>query len=140
MNLLEKLEKIKIRFDQVNSQLSEAANTNDFEKIKNLNRERLNLEEIIFAHEKYSTVIKNIEGNLEIINSSREAELIEMAEFELDELKSQKDILERIASNSKGKVLWMGDCDNTRLYSRVKQRAMVGRAFKKRKEFRRRKV
>lgn len=94
MNLLEKLEKIKTRFDQVNAQLSEAANTNDFEKIKNLNKERLNLEEIISAHEKYSGVIKNIEGNLEIINSSREAELIEMAELELDELKNQKEVLE----------------------------------------------
>lgn len=94
MNLLEKLEKIKIRFDQINSQLSEAANTNDFERIKNLNKERLNLEEIISAHEKYSTVIKNIEGNYEIINSSREAELIEMAELELDDLKNQKEALE----------------------------------------------
>jgi len=94
MNLLEKLEKIKIRFDQINSQLSEAANTNDFEKIKNLNKERLNLEAIIAAHEKYSAVIKNINGNLEIINSSREAELIEMAELELDELKNQKEIME----------------------------------------------
>jgi len=94
MNLLEKLEKIKIRFDQINSQLSEAANTNDFEKIKNLNKERLNLEAIIAAHDKYSAVIKNINGNLEIINSSREAELIEMAELELDELKNQKEIME----------------------------------------------
>ena len=94
MNLLEKLEKIKIRFDQINSQLSEAANTNDFEKIKNLNKERLSLEEIISAHEKYSGVINNIEGNLEIINSSREAELIEMAELELDELKSKREVLE----------------------------------------------
>jgi peptide chain release factor 1 len=94
MNLLEKLEKIKTRFDQVNSQLSEAANTNDFEKIKNLNKERLNLEEIISAYEKYSGVIKNIEGNLEIINSSREAELIEIAELELEELKNHKEVLE----------------------------------------------
>lgn len=94
MNLLEKLEKIKIRFEQVNSQLSEAANTNDFEKIKNLNKERLSLEEIISAHDKYSSVIKNIEGNFDIINTSREAELIEMAELELDDLKNQKEILE----------------------------------------------
>ncbi len=94
MKLLEKLEKIKTRYDQLNSQLSEAANTNDYEKIKNLNKERLNLEEIISAHEKYSSVIKNIEGNLEIINSSREAELIEMAELELDELKNQKELME----------------------------------------------
>ncbi len=94
MNLLERLEKIKVRFDQLNSQLSEAANANDFEKIKILNKERLGLEEIIAAHEKYSAVIKNIEGNLEIINTSREAELIEMAELELDDLKKQKEFLE----------------------------------------------
>ena len=94
MNLLERLEKIKLRYDQLNSQLSDAANTKDFGKIKILNKERLNLEEIIAAHDIYSAVIKNIEGNLEIINSSREAELIEMAELELDDLKNQKEIIE----------------------------------------------
>lgn len=94
MNLLEKLEKIKVRFDQINSQLSEAANTNDFEKIKNLNKERLNLEEIIAAYEKYSSIIKNIEGNQEIINSSKDKDLIELAETEMDELKEQKELLE----------------------------------------------
>ena len=94
MNLLVKLEKIKTRYDQLNTQLSDAANTNDFEKIKNLNRERINLEEIIAAYEKYSTIIKNIEGNQEIINSSKESELVEMAEIELDELKNQKEVME----------------------------------------------
>ena len=94
MNLLDRLEKIKLRYDQLNSQLSDAANTKDFGKIKILNKERLNLEEIIAAHDIYSAVIKNIEGNLEIINSSREAELIEMAELELDDLKNRKEIVE----------------------------------------------
>ena len=94
MNLLEKLEKIKIRFDQINSQLSDAANSNDFTKIKNLNKERLNLEEIIAAHEKYSTILKNIEGNIEIINSSRDSELIQLAQVELDELKEERIIME----------------------------------------------
>ena len=94
MNLLEKLEKIKTRFDQLNSQLSDAANMNDFEKIKTLNKERINLEEIIAAYEIYSTTIKNIEGNQEIINSSKESDLLEMAELELEELKSQKSLLE----------------------------------------------
>ncbi len=94
MNLLERLEKIKTRFDQINSQLSDAANSNDYEKIKVLNKERINLEEIIAAYEKYSSLIKNIDGNLEIIDSSREAELIEMAELELDELRNQKEVME----------------------------------------------
>ena len=69
MNLLERLEKIKTRFDQINAQLSDAANDNNYDKIKTLNKERINLEEIISAYEKYSSLINNIEGNLEIINS-----------------------------------------------------------------------
>ena len=94
MNLLERLEKIKTRFDQINAQLSDAANENNYDKIRTLNKERINLEEIIAAYEKYSSVIKNIDGNLEIINSSRDAELIELAELELDELKSKKENME----------------------------------------------
>ena len=94
MNLVEKLEKIKIRYDQINNQLSEAANTNDFEKIKNLNKERLNLEEIITAYEKYSAILKNIDGNQEIINSSKESDLVELAEIELGDLKTEKDQME----------------------------------------------
>jgi peptide chain release factor 1 len=94
MNLLEKLERIKTRFDQINTQLSEAANTKDFEKIKNLNRERINLEEIIQAYDKYSNILKNIEGNKEIIAAKGDRDLIDFAEMELEELKVQKEKME----------------------------------------------
>lgn len=94
MNLLEKLEKIKTRFDQINTQLSDAANNKDFEKIKNLNRERINLEEIIQAYEKYSIILKNIGGNKEIIAVKGDRELIDFAEMELEELKVQKEKME----------------------------------------------
>ena len=94
MNLLEKLEKIKTRYDQLNTQLSDAANTNDFEKIKNLNRERINLEEIIQAYEKYSNILKNIQGNKEVISAKGDKEIIELAEAEIEELKVQKEKME----------------------------------------------
>jgi peptide chain release factor 1 len=94
MNLLEKLERIKTRFDQINTQLSEAANTKDFEKIKNLNRERINLEEIIQAYDKYSNILKNIDGNKEIIAAKGDRDLIDFAETELEELKVQKEKME----------------------------------------------
>lgn len=94
MNLLEKLERIKTRFDQINSQLSDAANMNDYEKIKNLNRERINLEEIIHAYDKYAEVLKNIQGNKEIISSKGDKEIVELAEMELEELKMQKEKME----------------------------------------------
>ncbi|HCY74936.1 MAG TPA: peptide chain release factor 1 [Ignavibacteriales bacterium] len=94
MNLLERLEKIKTRFDQINSQLSDAANMNDYEKIKNLNRERINLEEIIHAYNKYAEVLKNIQGNKEVIASKGDKEIVELAELELEELKMQKEKME----------------------------------------------
>ena len=94
MNLLEKLEKIKVRFDQITQQLSDSSYANDREKMIALNRERSDLEEIIQAYEKYSNILKNIEGNKEIITSKADKELVELAETELEDLKSQKESME----------------------------------------------
>lgn len=94
MNLLEKLEKIKSRYDQINSQLSDPAYMNDYEKLKNLNKERSNLEELIEAYNKYTSVTKNIAGNEEIIETVKDKEIVELAEAELDELKEKKEKLE----------------------------------------------
>jgi len=67
MELIQKLEKIKIRFDQITQQLSDSSYANDRDKMIALTRERSDLEEIIQAYEKYSNIIKNIEGYKEII-------------------------------------------------------------------------
>lgn len=94
MNLLEKLEKIKSRYDQISGQLSDPAYMNDYEKLKNLNKERSNLEGLINVFNKYSFVLKNIKGNEEIIRTVNDAEMIELAETELEELKEEKEKLE----------------------------------------------
>lgn len=94
MNLLEKLRKIKDRFDQVNEELSDPANQSNREKIINLSRERINLTEIVAAYENYKQLISNIEGNKEIIDSSSDKELTDLANTELKELISKKDSME----------------------------------------------
>ena len=94
MNLLEKLRKIKDRFDQVNEELSDPANQSNREKIINLSRERINLTEIVSAYENYRQLISNIEGNREIIDSSSDKELTDFANTELKELVSKKDSME----------------------------------------------
>lgn len=94
MDLLERLKKIKNRYDQINEQLSDSAITSDREKMINLSRERSDLEEIISAFEKYSKVIKDIDGNKEIISSKVDKELTEIAETELEELEERKIIIE----------------------------------------------
>ncbi len=94
MNLLEKLRRIKDRFDQVNEELSDPANQNNREKIINLSRERINLTEIVTAYENYKQLISNIEGNKEIIDSSSDKELTDFANAELKELLLRKDSME----------------------------------------------
>ena len=94
MNLLEKLIKLKEKYDRINQQLSDPAFLNERDKIVALSKERSELVEIVNAFEKYSIVIKNIEGNKEIIGSGIDKELSKLAESELDELESEKEKLE----------------------------------------------
>ncbi|MDO8549317.1 MAG: PCRF domain-containing protein, partial [Ignavibacteria bacterium] len=94
MELLERLKKIRNRYDQVNELLSDSAVISEMEKMINLSRERSELEEIVTASENYEKILNDIEGNKEIINSKTDKELIELAEFELLELEEKKESME----------------------------------------------
>lgn len=94
MELLERLKKIKNRYDQVNELLSDSGVISEMEKMINLSRERSELEEIVTALESYEKILNDIEGNKEIINSKADKELIELAEFELQELEDKKEKIE----------------------------------------------
>ncbi len=94
MELIERLQKIKEKFDRINQQLSDPEFLNDREKIIALSRERSELENIILAYDKYSSVLKNMEDNKEIIDSGLDAELTELAENDLNDLEAQKEKLE----------------------------------------------
>ncbi len=94
MELLKKLNKIKERFEHINQQLSDPTYMNDREKIVSLSKERSELTGIISAYDEYNEVLKNIEGNKEIIAGGGDKELAELAETELEELEEQKSTLE----------------------------------------------
>ncbi len=94
MNLLEKLDKIKKKYDSINEQLSESDFSSEREKVISLNKKRSELEEIIPVYERYKNVLKNIDGNREIIDSGGDKELTELAGLELDELNEEKEKLE----------------------------------------------
>lgn len=94
MNLADKLEKIKIKFDGINEQLSDPKISSDREKMISLTKERSDLIEIVEAYEKYAEVLKNINGNKEIIDTVSDSDLVTMALTELDELKTERDKFE----------------------------------------------
>jgi peptide chain release factor 1 len=94
MNLIEKLEKIKERYELVNQQLSDPAVISDRKKMITLGKERSELEEIVQVYQNYKSVLDNLKGNKEIIDANEDAELAEMAEMELEDLNNQKGNLE----------------------------------------------
>jgi peptide chain release factor 1 len=94
MDILERLKKVKNRFEIINQQLSDPTFMNDREKLVSLSRERSDLVEIMEAYEEYSEIIKNIEGNKEIMDSRADKELVSLAEAELGELEEKKESLE----------------------------------------------
>jgi len=94
MDLLEKLSAIKDKFDRIHEQLADPENMNNQEKLISLSKERSDLIEIVEAYNKYVQVVKNIDGNQDIINKEKDKEIVEFAETELAELKKEKEKLE----------------------------------------------
>jgi peptide chain release factor 1 len=94
MELIEKLRAIKERFDRINEQLADPENLTSQEKIISLSKERSDLLEFIEVYNRYDEVLKNIQGNKEIIEDDSDKELKDMAEAELSELKKIKEELE----------------------------------------------
>jgi len=94
MDLYQKLKGIKEKYDKINEQLSDPSILSDQSKYISLGKERMQLVDIVEAFNEYDTLLKNIEGNKEIIETSDDKELIEIAENELEELKEKQTVLE----------------------------------------------
>jgi len=87
--LLEKLEGIKIRFDEIAQQITDPDIIADMKKYVKLNKEYKDLEPLIEAYHKYKNIIGNIKSSKELLASEEDEEMKEMAREELDELNEQ---------------------------------------------------
>lgn len=94
MEFFGKLKEVKAKYDNINAQLEDPANLTDQEKLIKLSRERSNLEDIVKVYDKYKTVIDNLNENKEILDTSDDAELVDIAQAELEELQYRKEELE----------------------------------------------
>ncbi|MDH7604643.1 MAG: peptide chain release factor 1 [Melioribacter sp.] len=86
MELYEKLKSIKEKYSEINEQLADPNIISDQSRMISLNKERRELEEIVRAFNEYEELMRHIVGNQEIINTSDDKELVELAESELKDL------------------------------------------------------
>jgi peptide chain release factor 1 len=97
--MLDKLEAIKERFEDVSQQLIQPDAMSDMKKYKSLNKEYKDLEKIVVEYKKYLNLLSNIENAKQVISTEKDEEFREMAKEELDELLPQQDEMEELIKN-----------------------------------------
>ena len=92
--ILEKLEGVRRRFEEVEQQLTDPAVASDMQKYIKLNKEYRDLEPLMKVCSEYKNIISNIESARELLSNEKDEELREMARVELDELREKTEPLE----------------------------------------------
>lgn len=92
--MLEKLEAINARFEELAVALSNPEIVRDNKKYKQLSKEYRSLEKIVIERDKYAKTLDGIDFNKEVINSDDE-EMRELAKEELPQLLEEKEQLEK---------------------------------------------
>ncbi|MDQ6762020.1 MAG: peptide chain release factor 1 [Bacteroidota bacterium] len=96
--MLDKLEAIKARFDELGVALSNPEIVNDNSKYRQLSKEYRSLEKIVDARNLYAKVLDDIDFNKEMLNSDDD-EMRELAKEESPSLLEKKDAYERQIRN-----------------------------------------
>src|SRR5688500_18862359 len=82
----EKLEEIKLRFEELGQLLSQPETMSDIKKFSQISKEYKDLEKIVSKFDQ----LKNVKGHLQqakdVLSKEKDAELREMAKMEIDEL------------------------------------------------------
>jgi len=85
-NILQKLESIAVRFNEVGQQIVDPDIIADMKRYVKLTKEYKDLSEIVRVYKEYKNVVDNIAMSKEMIETEDDPEMKEMAKMELDDL------------------------------------------------------
>ena len=88
--MIDQLEKIEIRFNEINDLLTRPETITDQNQFRTLSKERSSAETIVDKYRTYRKLLTDIEGNKDILYNSDDPELREMARTELSQLELDK--------------------------------------------------
>lgn len=91
--MLDKLQAIEDRFDQLGSELLEVGS--DYKRAGEINKERVDLEPLIAKAREYRQAMKSLGEAKAIIINENDAELISLAKADVDDLMPRIEILEK---------------------------------------------
>jgi peptide chain release factor 1 len=92
--ILEKLEGIEKRFQEISQLLTLPETMSDQKKYVKLNKEYHELKSLVDAYKEYKDILSNIDTSKEMLSQEKDEEMRQMAKEELEELEKQKEKLE----------------------------------------------
>jgi peptide chain release factor 1 len=92
--ILEKLEAIRVHYEDVERQITAHDAMNDMKRYVKLNKEYRDLEPIISIYGEYSNVLSNLDDALQILQNETDEELCEIAQEEAETLRLRIEPLE----------------------------------------------
>lgn len=88
--MLEKLEQLKQKWEDLEQRLSDPSVLSDQKRFKQVSKEYKDLGVIVEAYKRYKNVVDNIRNNKELLRTEKDEEFREMAKEELEILEPQK--------------------------------------------------
>jgi peptide chain release factor 1 len=92
--LLEKLQGIANRFEEVSRLITEPEVINDMKRFVQLNKEYKELNKVVEFYLEYKNVLDNLDSTKKILETEKDEEMREMAKEELDALITRRDEME----------------------------------------------
>ena len=92
--MIDKLEAIKIRFEEVSKLIVDPSIIADMKKYVKLNKEYKDLESIVSVYNEYKNIISNIDSAKKILSEESDVELKDMAKSEIDLYLTEKEKIE----------------------------------------------
>jgi peptide chain release factor 1 len=92
--MIEKLEELKLRFEEVGQLLMQPETVKDIKKYSQLNKEYKDLDKIVSKYNQFNDAKNHLQQAKEVLQKEKDEEMREMAKMEIDELEPKIDNLE----------------------------------------------
>jgi len=92
--IIEQLESIKERFEEVSQQITRPEVVSDMARFKKISKEYRDLEKVVNEYQKFKLVLANLDEAKNILQTEKDEEMREMAKTELEELQPKRNELE----------------------------------------------
>lgn len=94
MEIIDKLEDIKTKWETLGEQLNDPEIIGDMKRFVKINKDYKDLEPIVAAFNEYKNLLANIEEAREILKNEKDDDMREMAQEELEASEQRRDVIE----------------------------------------------